>query len=53
MIDFILNNIGFIRFVDGGFTLSMDWGFFLGVSCTFLVLRHVVWRRKFPKRTDS
>jgi len=53
MIDFITSNTGFFRLLDGGFSLSLDWGFFLGIISTYLVLRYGIWRKRFPKTTNT
>lgn len=53
MDNFITRNAGFVESVEGGFSISLDWGFVLGVIVTYLLLRYVIWYRKFPKKANS
>jgi hypothetical protein len=50
MDNFFTRNAGFVETVEGGFSISLDWGFVIGVISTFLILRYVVWYRRFPRK---
>lgn len=48
-VNFIHQNIGNFEFVNGGFEVSVSWGFLVGVAGTFLLSKYVIFRRKAGK----
>jgi hypothetical protein len=44
--NFIHSNIGNFEFVNGGFTLSVSWGFLVGVGATYLMCKYLLFRKK-------
>ena len=44
--EFIHQNVGNFEFVQGGFELSVSWGFLVGIAGTYLFCKYLLFRKK-------
>ena len=47
---FIHQNIGNFEFVQGGFELSVSWGFLVGIFATYILCKYVLFRQSAAAR---
>ena len=46
IMNFVHQNIGNFEFVNGGFELSVSWGFLVGIGGMYLLAKYVLFRQR-------
>lgn len=44
--EFIKSNIGNFELVNGGFELSLSWGFLVGITGAYLICKYILFRNR-------